>query len=109
MFTRVGCRCPVPIISPMSQAANGVLSPTPRYQEVKGRAAEIARALGSPVGGAEHLFLGMIHDGGWPVIVIANLVDLGQAETAVTEIVNGPDYSPPPRPKLLMRAGYVQS
>jgi len=43
---------------PMGQAFNGALSPTPHYYEIQGRAAEIARALGSPVGGAEHLFLG---------------------------------------------------
>lgn len=92
----------------MSQAFEGALSPTPHHYEVIGRAAEIARTLGSPVGGPEHLFLGMLHDGGWPVIVISQLVDLGQAETAVMEIVNAPDYSPPPRPRMLVPAGYVQ-
>ena len=56
-----------------------MLSPNPHYYEIRGRAAEIARALGSPVGGAEHLFLGMLHDGGWPVSVVSGLVDLGQA------------------------------
>ena len=80
---------------PMGQAFDGALSPTPHYYEIKGRAAEIARALGSPVGGAEHLFLGMLHDGGWPVTVISGLVDLGRAEAAVLGILNGPGYSPP--------------
>jgi hypothetical protein len=51
---------------PMGRAFDGALSPTPHYYEIKGRAAEIARALGSPVGGAEHLFLGMLHDGEYP-------------------------------------------
>lgn len=93
----------------MSQAFDGSLSPTAHYYEVRGRAAEIARALGSPVGGAEHLFLGMLHDGGWPVSVIAGLVDLGQAEDAVVGLINDPGYSPPPRPRTLVPDGYVRS
>ena len=52
---------------PMRQVPDGALSPTPHYYEIRGRAAEIARVLGSPAGGAEHLFLAMLHDGGWPV------------------------------------------
>jgi hypothetical protein len=84
-----------------------VLSPTPHYHQIMGRAAEIARAQGSPAGGAEHLFLGMLHDGGWPVSVISPLVDLGQAEVAVLGIVNSPGYSPPPAPPLRAR-NYVQ-
>jgi len=93
----------------MSQAFDGALSPTPHYYEIKGRAAEIARVLGSPVGGAEHLFLGMLHDGGWPVNVISHLADPGQAETAVLGILNSPGYAPPPAPRLLVRDGYVQT
>ena len=92
----------------MSQASDGALSPTPHYYEIKGRAAEIARALGSPAGGAEHLFLGMLHDGGWPVKMISHLVDPGQAEAAVLGILNGPGYMPPPTPRLLVPDGYVQ-
>jgi ClpA/ClpB-like protein len=92
----------------MSQAFDGVLSPTPHYHEIRGRAAEIARALGSPAGGAEHLFLGMLHDGGWPVDVISQLLDLGRAEAAVFGILNRPGYSPPPPPRFLMRDGYVR-
>jgi hypothetical protein len=49
---------------PMRQAFDGALSPTPHYYRIMGRAAEIARSLGSRIGGAEHLFLGMLHDGG---------------------------------------------
>ena len=37
----------------MSQASDRALSPTPHYYEIMGRAAEIARAVGSPAGGAE--------------------------------------------------------
>jgi hypothetical protein len=93
----------------MGGAFDGALSPDALYYEIMGRAAEIARALGSPAGGAEHLFLGMLHDGGWPVSVISHLVDLGQAEAAVLGIVNSPGYSPPPSPRLLARDGYVQT
>jgi len=92
----------------MSQAADRVLSPSPHYYGIMGRAAEIARGLGSRVGGAEHLFLGMLHDGGWPVNVTSGLVDLGQAEAAVLDILNGPGYSPPPPPRYSMRDGYVR-
>jgi ATP-dependent Clp protease ATP-binding subunit ClpA len=93
----------------MRQAFDGALSPTPHHYEILGRAAEIARTLGSPVGGAEHLFLGMLHDGGWPVTVISELVDLGQAEAAVVEILNTPDYSPPPPNKFPKSPGYVHA
>jgi hypothetical protein len=94
---------------PMGRAFDGALSPNVHYYEIKGRAAEIARALGSPVGGAEHLFLGMLHDGRWPVNVIARLVDLDQAEAAVLAILNSPGYSPPPPPRTLVPAGYVRT
>jgi len=94
-----------------------MLSPTPHYYEIGGRAAEIARSLGSPVGGAEHLFLGMLHDGGWPVSAISGLVDLERAEAAVRGILDSPGYSPPPPPRAFgaltamvpgFRNGYVE-
>src|SRR5262249_34251966 len=94
---------------PMRQTFAGALSPTPHYYEIKGRAAEIARALGSPVGGAEHLFLGMLHAGGWPVNVISHLVDHGRAEAAVLGILDGPGYSPPAPPGFPVPDGYVQT
>jgi hypothetical protein len=94
---------------PMRRAYDGPLPLTPHYYEIMGRAAEIARAFGSPVAGAEHVFLGMLHDGGWPVNVISGLVDLGRAEAAVLDVVNGPGYTPPPPPRFLMRDGYVQT
>jgi Clp amino terminal domain, pathogenicity island component len=94
---------------PMRQAFDGALSPTPHYCEITGRAAEIAQALGSPIGGAEHLFLGMLHDGGWPVNVISGLVDPGRAEAAALGILNSPGYSRPADPRRLpARDGYVQ-
>jgi hypothetical protein len=92
---------------PMTQVPGGTLSPNPHYYEIRGRAAEIARALGSPVGDAEHLFLGMLHDGGWPVTVISRLVDPGRAEAAVLDILNGPGYSPPAPPRFPKHDGYV--
>jgi Clp amino terminal domain, pathogenicity island component len=93
---------------PMSQELDGKLSPTPQYYEIRGRAAEIARAFGSPVGGAEHLFLAMLHDGGWPVSVISPLLELGRAEAAVSGILSSSGYSPPSPPRFLMRDGCVQ-
>jgi hypothetical protein len=92
----------------MDQVFEGALSPTPHYYETMGRAAEIARALGSKTGGAEHLFLGMLHDGGWPVNVISGLVDLGRAEAVVLDILSGPGYTPPPAPRFLARNSHVQ-
>jgi hypothetical protein len=74
---------------------------------VEGRAAEIARAAGSPASGAEHLFLAMIHDGGWPVSAISGLVDLARAEAAVRGILDSPGYSPPPPPRFSGAEGYV--
>jgi hypothetical protein len=64
-----------PIVYHMRRKSQGMLSPTPHYCEIRGRAAEIARALGSPVGGAERLFLAMLHDGGWPVSAISGRRD----------------------------------
>jgi hypothetical protein len=92
----------------MTQTPGRGLSPTPHYYQIEGRAAEIARAMGSPVGGAEHLFLGMLHDGGWPLSVISGLVDLGSAEVAVLGILNGPGYSPPPKPRIFVPDDFVQ-
>jgi hypothetical protein len=89
-----------PSMYAMARETKGMLSPTPHYYEIRGRAAEIARSLGSPVGGAEHLFLAMLHDGGWPVSAISGLVDLARAEAAVRGIVDGPAYSPPPPPRF---------
>jgi hypothetical protein len=92
----------------MVQESDRMISPTPRYYEIRGRAAEIARAVGSPAGGAEHLFLGMLHDGGWPVSVLSPLVDLAQAEEAVLAILNDPGYSPPAAPRFPMSGNFVE-
>jgi hypothetical protein len=92
----------------VGKESEGMLSPTPHYYEIRGRAAEIARALGSPVGGAEHLFLAMLHDGGWPLSAVSGLVDLARAEAAVLSILDSPGYSPPPPPRFPARHGYVE-
>jgi len=57
----------------MSLVFDRAVSPTPHHYVIQGRAAEIARSLGSPAGGPEHMFLAMLHDGGWPVDVDAPL------------------------------------
>lgn len=92
----------------MGQTSDALLSPNPHYYVILGRAAEIAFAAGSRVGGAEHLFLGMIHDGGWPVTVISRLVDLERAEAAVLSIMNSPGYAPPNGPRVPVPTHYVE-
>jgi hypothetical protein len=92
----------------MAPASDEAMSPTPHYYEIMGRAAEIARTLGSQVGGAEHLFLGMLHDGGWPVSAISHLVDPGRAEEAALGIMHDPGYSPPSPGRFFVPDGYVQ-
>jgi Clp amino terminal domain, pathogenicity island component len=73
-----------------------MLSPTPHYYVVQGRAAEIARNLGAGRVTTEHLFLAMLHDGGWPVAVLtgAGIIDAEEAEGAVVAAMNAPGYSP---------------
>ena len=73
-----------------------MLSPTPHYYEVRGRAAEIARSTGSGRVAAEHLFLAMLHDDGWPVAVLtsAGLIDPDQVEIAVVAAMSAPGYIP---------------
>jgi hypothetical protein len=83
-------------------------SPNPLYCEIRGRAAEIARVLGSQVAGAEHLFLGMLHDGGWPVNVIAPLADPDRVEAAVLAIIGSPGYTAPFPPRFLSREVHVE-
>jgi hypothetical protein len=73
-----------------------MLGPTPHYYEVRGRAAEIARSMGAGRVAAEHLFLAMLHDGGWPVSVLtsAGLIDADQVEIAVVAAMSAPGYTP---------------
>jgi hypothetical protein len=91
----------------MAIVSERMVSPTAHTYRVEGRAAEIALAHGSLIGGPEHMFLAMLHDGGWPVSVIAPLVDLGRAEAGVLAALASPGYSPPPRPRFLVPDGTV--
>lgn len=84
------------------------MSPTPHYYKITGRAAEIARGLGSPVAGAEHLFLGMLHDGGWPVSMLAGTVELAEVEGVVRNMLNDPGYLPPVLPPVTLWRDFVQ-
>jgi Clp amino terminal domain, pathogenicity island component len=79
-----------------------MLSPTPHYYEVRGRAAEIARSMGAGQVTAEHLFLAMLHDGGWPVTVLtsAGLIDADQVEVAVVAAMSALGYLPSAGPPL---------
>ncbi len=91
----------------MTESFSGPIIPTPATYRVEGRAAEIARSFGYRGCGPEHLFLGMLHDGSWPVSAVAGLVDAGQAEAAVLAIINSPGYTPPPPPQFPLQDGYV--
>jgi hypothetical protein len=86
----------------MSGPFEGMLSPTPHYYQVRGRAAEIARSMGSGRVTTEHLFLAMLHDGGWPVIVLtgAGLMDADQVESAVVAAMSAPGYTASAGPSL---------
>jgi hypothetical protein len=86
----------------MSGPFEGMLSPTPHYYEVRGRAAEIARSAGAGRVAAEHLLLAMLHDGGWPVIVLtgAGLIDADQVEIALVAAMSAPGYTPSAGPPL---------
>lgn len=84
------------------------VTPTPLTYRVLGRADEIARYMGSPFVGEEHLFLAILHEGksGLPQ-VLAGFVDLSQLEEAVTELANASGYdlsNVPPHPEL---AGFI--
>jgi hypothetical protein len=93
----------------MDEPSKGPISLTTHLIKVQGRAAEIARSFGYRACGPEHLFLGMLHDGEWPVAALADLVDLEQAEAAVLAIVTGPGYRPPPPPRFPQPDGHVRA
>lgn len=61
--------------------------------EVQVRAAQIATALGHSHIGAEHLFLAIVRDRECTATrALARTVDPGQAEAAVTDVMNSPEY-----------------
>jgi hypothetical protein len=83
----------------MGSVSDNAMRLTTSYHETKGRAAEIARGQGSWIILAEHFFLGMLHDGGSRCMkALSQSVDLGDAESAVLAILNGPGYALPPGP-----------
>ena len=57
---------------------------------------EAGRSMGAGWVAPEHLFLAMLHDGGWPVSVLtgAGLIDANQVEIAVVAAMNAPGYTP---------------
>jgi ATP-dependent Clp protease ATP-binding subunit ClpA len=79
-----------------------VLTLTPRYYTIVGRAAEIARAAGAEHATSEHLFLAMLHDGGWPLSVLtgAGMIDLDQLEDAVLAAMSTAGAPPSAGPAL---------
>ena len=85
----------------------GMLTPTPRYYTMLGRAAEIARAAGAGQASADHLFLAMLHDGGWPLSVLteAGMIDLDQLEDAVLAAMRA--AGDPPSAGPAVRGGRV--
>jgi ATP-dependent Clp protease ATP-binding subunit ClpA len=69
-------------------------APTPRYYSVLGGASEIARAMGHPYAGVEHLFLAIIHDpDAVPTQVLAGMMDLGEVEARLRELMDSPGYA----------------
>lgn len=99
----------------MAQEFRWPLVPTTKHAETLARADEIARAMGSPVAGLEHYFLGMLHDRhSWVIHVLTDrgLIERDEAEAAVMAIINDPGYEPPavlapppapPLPKINIR------
>jgi ATP-dependent Clp protease ATP-binding subunit ClpA len=82
----------------MGRITSSGIEPTRSFCEVIGRAEEIARAMGSPVAGPEHFFLGLLHASSQPILILAErgILDPGEAEAAVMSIISAPGYSPPP-------------
>jgi ATP-dependent Clp protease ATP-binding subunit ClpA len=67
--------------------------PTPRYLNVVGASFDVARAMGHSYVGVEHLFLAMIHDrAAVPTQVLAGMVNLDAAESALLELMNSDGY-----------------
>jgi Clp amino terminal domain, pathogenicity island component len=69
------------------------VSPNPAYYRTLGRADEIARVMNSPGVRPEHLFLALIRDRrSVPARALAGLVDLGEVEAAVLDVMNSPGF-----------------
>lgn len=83
----------------MGSVSDDALKLTTPYHEVRGRAAEIARARGSWIILAEHFFLGMLHDGGGHSMkVLSQSASPGETEAAVLALLDDPGYALPAAP-----------
>jgi hypothetical protein len=72
-------------------------TPTPRYCRVLDAAAKLARQMGHPHVGVEHLFLAIIRDRATvPTQALARLIDLDQVETGLREVMASPSYAGQP-------------
>lgn len=73
------------------------LTPTPRYRQVLGVSAELARELGHSYIGVEHLFLAIVRDrAAVPAQVLAHVTDLDRVEASVREELASPGYTGEP-------------
>ena len=73
------------------------LTPTPRYRQVLGVSAELARELGHSYIGVEHLFLAIVRDrAAVPAQVLARVTDLDRVEASVREELASPGYTGEP-------------
>jgi Clp amino terminal domain, pathogenicity island component len=69
-------------------------SPTPRHRNVLDASAALAREMGHPYIGVEHLFLAIIRDrAAVPTQVLARITDLDQLEASLREVMASPSYA----------------
>jgi ATP-dependent Clp protease ATP-binding subunit ClpA len=67
--------------------------PTPRYARIVAAASNIAKDRGHKYVGVEHLFLAIINDrGAVPTQVLAQLIDLDEAETELRAVMESDGY-----------------
>jgi hypothetical protein len=93
----------------MERAFDGALSLNPHYYQIRGRAAEIARALGRPVGGAEHLFLGCSTAAAGRSASSHAWSTSATSRRRRSASSNGPGYACPPAPRFPAGEGFVQT
>lgn len=67
--------------------------PTPRFHRILGAAGEIARSMGHPYLGVEHLFLAILRDpDAVPTQALAEVTDTGEAERHLLAIMSSAGY-----------------
>jgi ATP-dependent Clp protease ATP-binding subunit ClpA len=82
-----------------------VPDPTPRYQRLLESAAGLAREMGQPYVGDEHLFLAMVKDrNAIPAQVLAGITNLDQVEARMREVMASDSYAgePPAQAEWLL-------